>query len=317
MQTIATIPDGQCIEFREDVHITGNIGQHAVVTVLGGFLHVDGDVGAHTTITISFPSTPSTSMAIGKLIRIEDSLLIKGNVGAHAHINTQDRDIVIEGNIGPKAIIKTTGGDITVKNVAEDAVLTTDSGDIKAHDIAAGAKLSSTTGDITFHEKEDSATVETTGTKTSTKTFAGAGASFFTGGGGAGSSAGGGSWASAAEVRSDSSDELTPELKTYLATFEESEPFSEIFERLGISVEPALCCPISLDIPNKPVMLDTIIFDFDSLMGIAIDPSVGARIHPVTRRPFSLKDIQPASDKKREFESIVHTRKTLAMKSHR
>jgi hypothetical protein len=318
MTRIATISDDQHLEFREDVHITGNVGQRTVITVLGGFLHIDGNVGDHSKITVTLPTTASTNLAIGRLIRIDDRLLIKGNVGAHTHINTEDMDIIIKGELGPKAILETTSGDITVTDVAEDARLTTTSGDIQAHDLAAGAKLTSTTGDITFHEKDTSATVATAGTITTTKAAAGAGASFFTGAdiGHSGAAARGGSGASAAESRSESSDKLTPELETYLTAFADSEPLSALFAGLGISVEPGLLCPISHAIPDKPVILDNTLFDFDSLMRLKIDPSVRARIHPITRRPFFPKDIQPALEKKKEYERIIEAQRALAIKLH-
>ena len=63
-------------------------------------------------------------------------------------------------------------------------------------------------------------------------------------------------------------------------------------------------CPVSLNILNKPVRIDGILFDYSSLLGLPL-ASNGTRKHPTTQERFYLDQIQPDRDCKTEIETLI------------
>lgn len=107
---------------------------------------------------------------------------------------------------------------------------------------------------------------------------------------------------------------ITPSLTRYLDGFQNEDSFSDAFERLEIdNEEKRYRCPVSLNITNKPVRTDGILFDYSSLVGLPIT-SNGTRINPVSKEYFYLDQIQPDRDVKTAIETLI--RQYEAMPKH-
>ena len=97
----------------------------------------------------------------------------------------------------------------------------------------------------------------------------------------------------------------SPELNDYLQQFEGKSAYTDQIEELGIEDLPENIptCPIMHDCPNKPILLDGVIFDFDAL--ISSTNSDRGWLNPMTNRRFYPRDIQPAREINNKIQNFI------------
>lgn len=100
--------------------------------------------------------------------------------------------------------------------------------------------------------------------------------------------------AAAETTHSTARTEYTEEMQGYLRSFsDKQESFAETFERLQIDISKSFQCPVSLDVPNKPVLVHGHLYDLESLLSLPMEND-GFRREPLDRELFQLGDISPA-----------------------
>lgn len=175
------IKSNERVEFTGDVHITGNIGKGAVVTIRNGNLTVDGNV--EDDARINLPQQRRNGRAFGVNTYSDadqQSVMIHGSVGSNTIIKTENASIDVDGDVGSFSQIKTYNGEIRARNIgkrtklktyngnvsAEDmnsaSVLRTDNGNIRARNLAADTRASTYNGNVDVQAADSSANLSTT-----------------------------------------------------------------------------------------------------------------------------------------------------------
>jgi hypothetical protein len=104
-------------------------------------------------------------------------------------------------------------------------------------------------------------------------------------------------------------DGITDELALYLTSFPEAKDasFNALFEALGLEdteIVYEFCCPVSLDVTNRPVKVNGITLDYDSLVSLPI-ASDGTRKNPMTREDFYLAQVEPDYDRSQAIFNYI------------
>ncbi len=103
-------------------------------------------------------------------------------------------------------------------------------------------------------------------------------------------------------------DKSNNDLQSYLSQLsDKTESYSDSYTKLEIDCDIENCCPISLDVPNKPVLVFGHLFDYNSIQQLPENENQ-KRIHPITRALFSESDIKPDFDEKGRIESTIHNK---------
>ena len=126
------------IEFNDDVTVTGDIGEHAKVTLKKGNLIVNKNIKSNAEINLTLEKNNAGSYMVS----------VKGQVEEHVKISTKSANIIVTGNIGSSCTFKTMSGQITVVDVAENCSLNTMSGKITVVDVAKNCSLKTMSGSI-------------------------------------------------------------------------------------------------------------------------------------------------------------------------
>ncbi len=147
--TIAEIKDNDVCTFHCDVHVTGNIGKNAKITIKRGNLIVNGNVKDGAAITsyetdlyMQFHHT-----AVNRNI-VLGSIDIKGNVGNRVLISAESRAISVNGSVGEHCTLKTHDGNIDVHDIGNDTKLKSQYGSIYADKTGARVRLGTYTGNV-------------------------------------------------------------------------------------------------------------------------------------------------------------------------
>ncbi len=99
----------------------------------------------------------------------------------------------------------------------------------------------------------------------------------------------------------------------YLKGFEnQKETYPAAFERLGLEEDESLCCPISHAIPEIPVYMDGVLFDYKFLEALPTD-NEGRRTNPMNNLDkFTMRDVQRAPRSRDEIEKQISKAEALA-----
>lgn len=293
--------------------VHGDVGQGSVVTTYPtGIPDPDN-------FPIDFEETEHFKKYIHSESLPNYSIKLHGNLKLHARLLTITGHISVEGLIEYDSKLKTYCGDVEAKNVESGVWISTERGNITVDNIGARA---------TIHTENGEVRCKNVGSVTSL--FAGGGGNIYAGivdskaylqttegeihiepssslpsfDGFSRVYVGGvltsprllrSSLASIGLFRSAPVDrsEITLDLKNYLASFATRvESYSDAFARLGIETSQFdLVCPITMDVPNIPVRVDGVLYDYPALMNIPVTED-GARLNPMSRRTFYADQIQ-------------------------
>lgn len=134
---LANIHENETYEHTGTLHITGNIGHHAKVTITDGALIVGGNIGTHAHVILK-----------SKIIDPEHYFQVNGTIGNHVTIDSKSANIFIQGPAGVGLLIVTMSAHISARNICRHSELRSMSGHIIAGNIANQVTLFTMSGDI-------------------------------------------------------------------------------------------------------------------------------------------------------------------------
>lgn len=131
------------------IHIKGDIGNNAKLTVTNGSVRVDGNIHDHVVINvIDSDRDPTIGEFEVNRVPLKFQILkkfidVKGSVGNQFKLNGANTrtDLTIMGKLGHESQVVIGGGNISVVEVGHDCHLQTGQGDITSFLVASGSKL--------------------------------------------------------------------------------------------------------------------------------------------------------------------------------
>jgi hypothetical protein len=138
---ISNINENETYVHTGNLHVIGNIGNHAAITITDGELVIDGNIGNQVLITLS-----------SKLTANEYYFQVKGTIGNDVTIVSKSAHIDIKGPSGAGLSISTMSGHINAMDIDRQSKLTSMSGHITARNIASQVTLFTMSGNINVHD---------------------------------------------------------------------------------------------------------------------------------------------------------------------
>lgn len=137
------------VRYTGPIHIKGDIGNNAKLTVTNGGIRVDGKIHDNVEITlIDSDRVPAIGEFEVNRVPVKFQILkkfidVKGNVGNNFKLNAANTrtDLTIMGKLGFESQVHIGAGNINVVEVGHDCHLETGQGDITAFLTSSGSKL--------------------------------------------------------------------------------------------------------------------------------------------------------------------------------
>lgn len=133
--TVDHIDDHQVTEYKGDVHVTGNVGMNARITIIDGNLLIDGDVADDAVIKLTQTPQIQTFQSSNFVMinhfngNAKTNLRVTGKIGNNVSLSSNNSDLIC-GQIGTSCKLETYNGSITASHVGSYSSLKTYNGSV-------------------------------------------------------------------------------------------------------------------------------------------------------------------------------------------